>query len=655
MGCWGELERVDRELGLAAREDAALRLRLGQVLEVLGRSGGCFELGFSSLTAYALERCERSTRWVEAARCLARRLEALPRLRAAVAVGRISWSMGELLARVANEQDELEWLQLAQGRTLREVRLLCQREECQREECQRKECQGKACQGKATVAEPAVDAAGPDDSERCTLTCSIGQEESWLFEATRALLEALGTHDASEQIEALLAEGQDTMLAALPRGTLDLDELELVDQALERWQEQLRRWRAEAEELCEKRIRASLVERRDTAAPAGGIANEAALGTALLESNSAEALDAQVRALCSASAGHELRLARLMLALHRMDGWRRLGYATEGHYARERLGLSRSSMLARRVLAARLEALPAVAAALNEAQIGVEAALQLARVVTPRTEAAWLARARQRTTKHLREEVAAALTAVRLSGEADCPPPFDAELEEYQELERSVLSGRVCQNSALERANDGNTGVEAPFSEQRSGEQPKERQAWQVMLQSLERWLEQGVQLSAAGGSAAGKKSSAGRITLRLRVSRGTRAWWRVLEAQSLRWLPRGMSWLKFLCLCLWQSWQHLLGVDVAYGRIYVRDRHRCSSPVCSRTDVTPHHLKYRSGGGGEEDENLASLCVWCHLSGVHGGRIRARDTASRIHWELGSPEHPCLRVDGRERLAILG
>jgi hypothetical protein len=36
-----------------AQAEAALRLRLGQPLEVLAR-GGCFDLGFSSLTAYAL-------------------------------------------------------------------------------------------------------------------------------------------------------------------------------------------------------------------------------------------------------------------------------------------------------------------------------------------------------------------------------------------------------------------------------------------------------------------------------------------------------------------------------------------------------------------------------------------------------------------------
>jgi hypothetical protein len=84
MRCHGEVERLDRALASSARAEAGLRLRLGQVLEVLGR-GMCFELGFSSVGAYALERCDRSVRWVEGARCIARRLEALPELRRAIA------------------------------------------------------------------------------------------------------------------------------------------------------------------------------------------------------------------------------------------------------------------------------------------------------------------------------------------------------------------------------------------------------------------------------------------------------------------------------------------------------------------------------------------------------------------------------------------
>jgi hypothetical protein len=112
------------------------------------------------------------------------------------------------------------------------------------------------------------------------------------------------------------------------------------------------------------------------------------------------------------------------------------------------------------------------------------------------------------------------------------------------------------------------------------------------------------------------------------------------------------MSWLKFLCLSIWSAWRHLLGTKVAYGHIYIRDRYRCSSPVCNRRDVTPHHLQFRSAGGSDEPKNTTSVCTGCHLCGVHGGRIRARGTAECIRWELGAAGSPCLVVHGRERVA---
>jgi hypothetical protein len=320
-----------------------------------------------------------------------------------------------------------------------------------------------------------------------------------------------------------------------------------------------------------------------------------------------------------------------------------LGYATESQYARERLGISRSSLVARRALAARLEALPVVTEALGSAQIAVEAALQLVRIATPRTERAWVERARQRTVKHLREEVAAALVAVRLSGEADCPPPEEAELDAYAELERAVLSGSLCQSSTRDPAPPLRRYIVQPES--------PERRAWQRMLGSLAAFLGSGgIQMSAV--RAPRGLASAGRVQLRLTVSRANFRWWRALEAQAWRWLPRGMSWLRFACLCVWHAWRHLLGVRGEYGGIYLRDGYRCLSPVCSRRDVTPHHLRFRSQGGGDEPDNLAPVCSWCHLFGIHGGRIRAEGTAQHIRWELGPTGEPCLVVDGRDRVA---
>lgn len=667
MRCVGVVEQLDVTLVSLARAETGLRLRLGQALEVLGR-GGHFELGFSSVAAYVLERCGRSVRWVEAARCLARRLEELPALRRAMAFGTISWSMGEALARVARPDDERSWIEIAQSRTVRQVRVLVKQAMSNAEAGGREE--HAAAYGTADAVGGAFDEGGISDgdgSESCTLTCTVNQEDAWLFEATRTLLEHLGTYGSDAQLEALLAEGQGTLLAALPNGTLNIERLERLDRARQHWLSELNRWRAEAEALCEEQFRQSVPGTREAEPVAGAVAVAAALGLAALESASCHELDRVLRDLSRALARHELELSQLALRFHRADGWRQLGYATEAQYARERLGISRSSLVARRALALRLEKLPGVAEALGAGRLGVEAALQVVRVATQSTQAAWVERAQQRTVKHLREEVVAGRVAVRLSGEAECLPPTDAEMAAFHRLEQAVVSGRACQQRP---ANETRVAREAEVeTAEPNGAEPvrhlaeplhhlaepgsEQRRSWLVMLASLASWLENGLQLSAVGKLAArGGGGSAGRITLRWQVSRAVHTWWRGLEAQAQRWLPGGTSWLGFLCLSLWQAWRHLLGADVAYGQIYIRDRHQCMSPVCTRRDVTPHHLKFRSAGGSDADGNVAAVCTWCHLFGVHGGRIRAEGSAERIHWELGARGYPCVVVNGRERVA---
>ena len=213
MGCGAgalalrhSVESIDAELVAVARKESGLRLRLGQVLEVMQRKGCCFELGFSSLGAYALERCERGVRWVEVACCLARRLESLPLLRAALASGQISWSAAELLARVARPESEAQWLERAQQLTVRQLR-----------------AELKA----GDVADWECIASG-------SLRLKLDREESSLLEATLALLDGLGTRGAEAQVEALLAEGQSTLLAALPASAMGAEELEAALEAQRR-------------------------------------------------------------------------------------------------------------------------------------------------------------------------------------------------------------------------------------------------------------------------------------------------------------------------------------------------------------------------------------------------------------------------------------
>jgi 5-methylcytosine-specific restriction endonuclease McrA len=46
--------------------------------------------------------------------------------------------------------------------------------------------------------------------------------------------------------------------------------------------------------------------------------------------------------------------------------------------------------------------------------------------------------------------------------------------------------------------------------------------------------------------------------------------------------------------------------------RVYVRDCWRCRH-CKSRGPLHPHHLKYKSQGGGDELSNLITLCFICH------------------------------------------
>src|SRR3954471_2225866 len=118
------LEALDTELCRIALGEGILRLAMAERLEALARCGGHHELGFASVEGYALERCERSARWVQGSRSLARRLAGLPAIRRALLRGEIGFCMAQTIAGVAGAEDEKLWLEESRRRTVREMRAL---------------------------------------------------------------------------------------------------------------------------------------------------------------------------------------------------------------------------------------------------------------------------------------------------------------------------------------------------------------------------------------------------------------------------------------------------------------------------------------------------------------------------------------------------
>lgn len=113
---------------------------------------------------------------------------------------------------------------------------------------------------------------------------------------------------------------------------------------------------------------------------------------------------------------------------------------------------------------------------------------------------------------------------------------------------------------------------------------------------------------------------------LRISVGEEIGKFWRALERLHGS-LEQG-SFVAFLVRAVMKAWGGAIRVEDGYRDVYVRERWRCASPVCRSRNVTPHHVVYRSRGGGEERDNLVALCEVCHLELVHGGRLEVRCVA---------------------------
>ncbi|PYT33623.1 MAG: hypothetical protein DMF52_15165, partial [Acidobacteria bacterium] len=123
-------------------------------------------------------------------------------------------------------------------------------------------------------------------------------------------------------------------------------------------------------------------------------------------------LDAQIRELLTLEDDLERRLGRLLAEMAERGAWPRLRFGGAGHYAEERLGLSRTFAEDRARVARSLRRFPLLRAAYEEGRVGLEATLTVLRIlgdgpVHRATESAWLKRAEEATVKRLRDEARA--------------------------------------------------------------------------------------------------------------------------------------------------------------------------------------------------------------------------------------------------------
>jgi len=417
-------------------------------------------------------------------------------------------------------------------------------------------------------------------------------------------------------VEALLAEGMSTLLARHPELTCRLDSATRA----EAWDQRRELERRLAELLAEDELSGQAEDPGLTELIAGLVDEVGDRGEV---PRTPAALDAHLRELSARLQTRDRRLGELACEVWGCSGWRELGYASAAQYANERLACSLASVKARMTLARRCKRLvPEVALALDDGDIGYEAARLVARIADRDTVYAWLDRAAARTTKHLREEVEIVEAVARAEGTTPvgCEPPDASLVAEFQDLERGMLDGTVAELVV----NGGRLMSGGPS---------------QISVTTDD----EPSQISVTGD---GRGRWAGMVPLRMRLRSETVGFWRdvsrLFEASG-----EAGSFVDFLIRAFWSVWLRRDAERVAYQDVYERARLRCESPVCSNRDLTPHHLKFRGHGGGEERSNIAGLCVTCHLEVLHLGRMKAAPPAHHIHWTLG--RDALLEVHGRE------
>lgn len=178
-----DLDRLrawDGELVRLAKGQNRVRYSMGQALVRFDERGGHRELGFSSLGAFAAERCSRSGRWVADTRAMARRLSGLPLLEGALVRGELNWSMVELVCRHATAETEAVLVELAKCSTVRAMR------------------------------DVLAESADGSESELKTLTMKVPVEHAWVLQAAEWLVGHMGAD--GDWLEAVLAEGHTTLL-----------------------------------------------------------------------------------------------------------------------------------------------------------------------------------------------------------------------------------------------------------------------------------------------------------------------------------------------------------------------------------------------------------------------------------------------------------
>ena len=437
---------------------------------------------------------------------------------------------------------------------------------------------------------------------------TVDRVDAWAFEQARLMVEAVGAMRGDEAIEAMLAEELGALLASHP----DIDLPATLGGALDVDGAEARAFRLELAALRERAEAAVEAMRPNEVVPPASLV---VTWPGADDPTAAAAIDRQLRSLAATLAMRDIELGELACAIVDHEAWRMFGYASVDHYCRERIGLAPSSVATRVALTRRFGNVPEVRTALGAGRICYESAALIARICGPANVQAWIERATQCMVKQLREDVDVIELLARLEGRSPTKldPPDDDTRDAVDDIERAVVG------AITGRTETPASQMSEPMLETLSGAAPEAGPTTLhlSLTESTGRLMASRGQRATrrVGSSSTHRTSPGGALTFAL-------GFWRALDRLHGQ-VSGGAPFVPFLVRAVLDTWRDTTAGQVAYADVYLRDRWRCTSPVCGSRNVTPRHIRFRSHGGGKERTNLISLCERCHLEFVLGDKLR--------------------------------
>jgi len=465
-----------------------------------------------------------------------------------------------------------------------------------------------------------------DEGDLVTIRFAVPRAIRAAIEEARELHRAVsgGETTTSEFIEALLAESaagpvdrlqDEGWIGALPSPAQRESALE---QKGEKWS--FLKVPLEGQELCEARQTLDEVARVFEEV-------EAARGSA----------DAAIRALLRLENEIELRLGELLARMGESGAWEGLCFSGVGHYAEERLGISRSVGQSRFHLARLSRVHRGLQGACESGKLGLEAAAIVARLLerehfdprpegarslrreeNERLENAWIRHAEESTLKRLREELRI-VERDRSIRPGACSEPID---DETWQRSRSRRAGQAREALALLTRSVLDAPVPAADTVIRF------RLPIDLASLLLATVREERRRLNELCGN--DEIDPAMHDRQALRVAR--------VFSKRCAGVPEWCA-LYSLIEDFVDTWDDpRQSPKRAADRIYIRDGWRCAAPGCtSRRNLEEHHIVYRSHGGDHSPSNRVTLCRFHHQQGEHRGLMKCRGKAPLgITWLMG-------------------